>query len=134
MEFIRSVGTIDIAVTTPIGLDAEFGIGALEFAFAAGRVAIGFVTPVVAVELSVAAQRAADTTAVSATEFRLAAVARCATLLIRSVATIVVVVAAPAPRNTFVVLTLKCKTKTGGKWISFTNTKNKERQTNLLIP
>lgn len=108
VELVRPIGTIHVAVTTPIGLDAEFRIGALEFAFAAGRVAISLVTSVIAVELSVAAQRAADAAAVPATEFRLAAVPRCATLLIRSVATIIVVVTAPAPRNTFVVLTLHC--------------------------
>ena len=110
-EFIGAIRAVDIAVATPIGLDAELGIGALEFAFAAGRVAVGLVAPVVAVEFAVAAQRTADAAAVPAPEFRFAAVARCATFLVRSVAAIVIVIATPAPWNALVVVALDNRKK-----------------------
>lgn len=54
MEFIGPVGAINVTIATPIRLDAEFGIGALEFAFAARGVAVSLVASIVAVELTVA--------------------------------------------------------------------------------
>ena len=107
MKLVRSVGAVHVAVATPIRLDAKFGIGALEFAFAACRVAVGFVAPIVAIEFAVAAQRAADTATVSAPEFGLAAVAWSAAFFIRSISAVVIVITTPTTRYAFVVVALK---------------------------
>lgn len=106
MQLVGAVGAVHVAVAAPLGQDAELGVGALELALAARRVAIGLVAPVVAVELAVAAQRAADAPAVPAPELGLAAVARSAAALVRTVAAIVIVIAAPSSRDTLVIITL----------------------------
>lgn len=106
MEFVRPIGTIDVTVATPVCLDAEFWIGALEFAFAACRVALGLIASIVTVEFTVAMQCATNTTAVATPEFRLAAVAWGATLFVRSIATVVIVIATPSTGNTLVVFAL----------------------------
>ena len=62
---------------------------------------------VVTVEFAVAAERSADAASVAAAEFRFAAVARSAALLVGIVTAVVVVVAAPAARNALAVVALE---------------------------
>ena len=81
---VGSVCAVNVTVAAPLGVDAELGTCALELAFAAGRVAVDFITAVVTVELAIAAQGAANAAPVAAAEFRLAAVARSASYTIHS--------------------------------------------------
>lgn len=69
--------------------------------------AVGFVRSVFALVFSVALHRATDALSVEASEFGLGTVPRGAVELVRTVAAVVVVVAVPPSRDTFVVLATK---------------------------
>ena len=106
MQLVRAIRTIHVSITPPLRQDAELRIRALELAVPARRIAFIFIAPVVAVELAVAAQRTADAPTISAAEFTFTAIPRRAASLIRSIAAIIIVIAAPSTRNAFVVVAL----------------------------